>query len=53
MNQDKIYRLLIADDEMIERAVLYNFIFFHISINAESHIHKNNGENNHSHINIP
>ena len=23
MNQDKIYRLLIADDEMIERAVLY------------------------------
>ena len=23
MNQNKIYRLLIADDEMIERAVLY------------------------------
>lgn len=44
MNQNKIYRLLIADDEMIERAVLYKTLKSRFGENCEIYQAENGRE---------
>ena len=49
MNQNKIYRLLIADDEMIERAVLYKTLKSRFGENCEIYQAENGREAVHIH----
>ena len=49
MNQNKIYRLLIADDEMIERAVLYKTLKLRFAENCEIYQAENGREAVHIH----